>query len=367
MRRKIEQFTFGKFDRIDAFIAAAGSAANRLTPISLRAQPTSNDIPLISMIRSELQYLPKFLNHYRRLGVDRFIFLDTGSTDGSREYLSSQRDVDLWAASGSFREYRPQWLTAAAHAFATDRWFVFVDADEFLVYPDMETRDLHELTTWLEKNHFMRVRGNMIDVYGHNPIAETPLPDGGDIFAAQWWMDGPSSYYLKNDELRGGPRSRVFSHAKSPFQPALQKFPLQRFDSASAIVSVHHPYPFFWNAGPPYVALLHFKFTQSLLGKIENAVREKQYWKDSYEYRVYRSLLKADPQLSLWHIGSRRYEGTATLLDAKVMAGIPWEKSSRSGPSSRLARRHDRDRAHLAGETHFDALRDKYLKFQAGQ
>ena len=42
---------------------------------------------LLAILKNEIYFLPAFLNHYRRLGVQRFVFLDDRSDDGSFEYL----------------------------------------------------------------------------------------------------------------------------------------------------------------------------------------------------------------------------------------------------------------------------------------
>ena len=53
---------------------------------------------LFSMMRNERDLLPLFLDHYRKLGIARFVIVDNDSSDGSHEWLIDQPDVELYPA-----------------------------------------------------------------------------------------------------------------------------------------------------------------------------------------------------------------------------------------------------------------------------
>ena len=40
-----------------------------------------------------MYFLPAFLDHYRHIGIEQFIFLDDQSDDGTNDYLLEQRDI----------------------------------------------------------------------------------------------------------------------------------------------------------------------------------------------------------------------------------------------------------------------------------
>lgn len=54
-----------------------------------------NDFPLIFLCHDGRRFLPSFLAHYRKLGVTRFLCVDDQSSDGSRDFLLAEDDVDV--------------------------------------------------------------------------------------------------------------------------------------------------------------------------------------------------------------------------------------------------------------------------------
>ena len=111
-----------------------------------------DDILIFSTVRNERIRLPFFLDYYRKLGVNHFLFVDNGSDDGTREYLESQADVSLWTTSHSYKraKFGIDWLNALQLRYGIGHWNLVVDVDEFLVYPFCDSRPLRALTDWLD-------------------------------------------------------------------------------------------------------------------------------------------------------------------------------------------------------------------------
>ena len=162
----------------------------------------------------------------------------------------------------------------------------------------------------------------MIDLDGEGSIRKTPWPSGDPLKAA-WYFD-TASYKMRNGELLGGPRSRVFSTEAEPFRNSPGKYPLARFDAASGLINIHYPYPYHFNGGAPLAAMLHLKFTLDFVALVDRAVTEKQFWKDAKEYRVYRDALGKAPDLTLYNAESRRYAGPGSLIAAGLIKPIEW-------------------------------------------
>ena len=127
-------------------------ARRRLKPLAdLTNLIRDSDILLFVTIRNEASRLPEFLVHYRKLGIGHFLIVDNNSNDGSIAYLLKQPDVSLWRCRDSYRDARfgMDWVGALLMRHGHGRWCVTVDADELLIYPDWERRDLAQLTNSL--------------------------------------------------------------------------------------------------------------------------------------------------------------------------------------------------------------------------
>lgn len=105
---------------------------------------------LFSVFRDEIYFAPAFFAHYRALGVEQFLILDDGSTDGTRDFLAAQPDCVLLASDLSYgqpivfvdhagRRTRQRagifFKMAIPQAFLSGDYVIYVDADEFLFLP----------------------------------------------------------------------------------------------------------------------------------------------------------------------------------------------------------------------------------------
>jgi len=111
-----------------------------------------HDILAFVTLRNERVRLPYFLDYYRDLGVQHFLMVDNGSSDGSADYLRRQDDVSLWRTNAGYKKARfgMDWLGWLLMRYGNGHWCLTVDPDEFLVYPHCDTRPLSALTSWLD-------------------------------------------------------------------------------------------------------------------------------------------------------------------------------------------------------------------------
>jgi hypothetical protein len=175
------------------------------------------------------------------------------------------------------------------------------DPDEFIVYPNMETRDLRDLTEYLSsirQDSFFTV---MIDMYGESPVSETLYQPGTDPLNACPYFDksGYSKQYnpdMRNLYVQGGVRQRIFAKDTPESAPALNKLPLIKWKWNYAYVSsMHMALPRRLNRcvddRKTTGALLHYKFISQLNDKVKEELVAKQHYNDSAEYKQYGNVI----------------------------------------------------------------------------
>jgi hypothetical protein len=279
--------------------------------------------------RDEQLRLPAFLDHYRRLGVDRFAVVDNGSRDSSREILLSAPDVDLYehGQSGAFAVAQLTWYQQLFDRYGSHRWYVVADVDELLVYSGMESRDLHHAASALRGRGCLGMTAHMIDMYPDGPLDShryrpgQALPDACPLFDATgyWWReDGPWI-----GQLRGGARSRLFGNPHR-----CEKLPFFRHTVWFAHESPHYAVAYGYRP-PAEGALLHFKLMHDFRDRVEVAIALGTHSNSSLYYRVIGNQLTAMSVVDPRFAGSRRYEGPQSLIDAGLLRPFTWSSPVR--------------------------------------
>ncbi len=298
------------------------SCVNRTDTIS------RNGILCFSTIRNERQRLPFFLAHYRRLGVAHFFIVDNGSDDGTVEYLTKQPDVSFWKSNESYKATRfgVDWLTYLQMRYGHGHWCLTADADEILRFAYDDTRDLCDLTNWLDTHGHRAFGVLMLDMYPKGPIGLQSYEAGQDPFQTLDWFDanGYTWEYLPRYEhvsIRGGPRRRVFFQERPEHAPHLHKIPLVRWSRRYAYVSSTHivlPTQLNWvfdvRDELPTGVFLHSKFLDQVIEKSNEEKQRREHFTHSERYDTYYDQILANPDL--WDISSKQYDGSWEQLES---------------------------------------------------
>jgi hypothetical protein len=288
-------------------------------------------------VRNEIVRLPYFLDHYRRLGVDHFLFVDNGSDDGTAEYLAQQPDVSVWTTTQSYRlaRFGMDWLGWLQWQYGNGHWCLTVDADELLIYPDHETRDLRALTAWLDGQGHASFGALMLDLYPKGPLEGAPYLPGDDPTETLAWFDADNyrhqvHHYYGNLWIQGGVRDRVFFANEPARAPTLNKTPLVRWSWRYAYVSsthqilptrLHDVFDFEGNSKASGV-LLHTKFLPMIGAKSVEELERRQHFQNTALYQDYHQHLTENPDF--WYEGSCRYNGDAQLVALGLMSKGRW-------------------------------------------
>lgn len=280
------------------------------------------DLPLMFVTHNDMALLPYFLRHYRALGVTRFICVDDVSTDGAREYLATQPDVDLWTSPIRYGEARRgrNWREALFAHYGYDRWYVNVDSDEFLIYDGYQTRPLPELISVLKNAKAMRLAAPMIDMYP-GPGGCEPDEENGTPWQFSNCFDA-DGYAVKLDKraisLKGGPRRRCFGENNE-----MMKYPLLYWDRSCFFgASAHQPLPYERNFITVFGVLLHIKFFTDYRSKIREAATEKQHYNGAEHYQAMMDELDRSGYLSFVHDRSVQFRDAQQMIDLGLMTKI---------------------------------------------
>lgn len=191
-----------------------------------------NDIVLVSVFDRKPVYLDHFLDYYRKLGVGHFLLLQTYAGSALADASRDMADVSVFSQrfgrinkSAYFRA-----KNALLQRYGRDHLCVIVDCDEYLVYPKMETRSLHDLGDMLKNERRLALMCVAIDRYNEDPISSESYGRTGDPFEICPYMDRDHYFEINLTdevaEVRGGV-TRVISQGATPDRlPVLNRLPV---------------------------------------------------------------------------------------------------------------------------------------------
>jgi hypothetical protein len=270
-----------------------------------------NDIPVIVVAQNEYRLVAPFLEHYRQLGITRFLWLDDSSSDGSREFLATQRDVDVWTSNVGYASARRGrlWREMIVDVYGRNRWYVMVDADEFLIYKNCEAVKLAEVTRTLQSKGVKHLFAPMIDLYPSGKIENAIYQGEGmpwevaGMFDVEGYRVAPVS---RGWHMEGGIRCQL---SKSP--PLLTKYPVVYWDAKTNLnTSIHFPAPYYRNLSPAMGALLHFKFFSDFRSSFNRIVESGSHFDGGSFYKGILDGLKQTGQTELQGDRSINFEGS---------------------------------------------------------
>lgn len=291
---------------------------------------------LLAILRNEMYFLPAFLAHYRGLGVERFVFLDDRSDDGSFEYLVQQPDTVVVHSdfnfghkvklpptiSGPVKDSRIEflWRSILHGSFAPDRWALQLDLDEFIHLPQGMT--FPDLAAQLDEEGTRALWAVMLDVYPKDiaTFTENERSSRLDI-SASWYFDGERHLRLR----QGRPPKLVYPGARARLY---QEYGVDRLYSILGIKKrsvveqlsrnlglgrrllrynvISKPALLKWRDDSYFITphntnlpastryllpIQHFRFSGSLGQKVRMALQDNSHFLDSSDYRLLMELL----------------------------------------------------------------------------
>jgi hypothetical protein len=270
---------------------------------------TPRDMPVIVVTHNNMRLIRAFLTHYRSLGVTRFLMVDDVSSDGTAELLAQQPDVDLYISNVRYRDAcrGRLWRQKLVKKYGKQRWYLYVDPDEFLVYPGQQS-GLLALVSKLEAAGIYHMPAPMLDMYPPGRVRDA-FYDGADgtmpwNVASMYDGDG---YTLTGDErswkITGGVRKRAFG-----VDAQLIKYPLVYWGSSTNLnKNIHSPAPYWRNFHAPMGMLLHFKFFSDYQNDFQTVIKNAQHFNGGVLYQQILDGVAEPDELALEGKSSARF------------------------------------------------------------
>jgi len=335
-------------------------------------QSFEDKIVVFSVMRNERFRIEAWIAHYRNVGIHQFFIIDNGSSDGTYEFLLNQHDVVVEKTQASFRDskFGIEWLNSFRKIIGPDKWVLFADADELLVYEGWLERPITEIIAKAEAHGCNAFFGFMLDMYPDGPLDSSPSERCTNLFSIAPCFDSDyefkflpkkpwSSTGLNYLTVIGGPRIRFLSTmeheravswldlfireqtdriahwAPAPFiaaivrclpkwMPALNKTPLARGGTEFQYFNNHG------GGGAKYykqnVVLCHFKFLHDFDSRVRVEVARKEHYRNAGEYVMYADLIKKYGCLDLRYPGTQRFVSSEQLVKLGLIREMAWTR-----------------------------------------
>lgn len=256
---------------------------------------------MICVIKNDLKKIEHFMNHYRKLGVEVFVFLDNSSTDGTTEYLCRQKDTIVYSSSQEYSSARRvAWINRLLAIYGENRWCLVVDSDELVDFIGSERYGFSDIVKYAIDNSYQRLEGFMLDMYSEKELFD--MEEDSFINTMNWF--DKDTYILSRKEqgivIQGGPRTRIFRRNNKQM---LSKYPLYYFDEEAFVASSHYMVPL--KAKKEDIicfAIRHYKFMDGKdLEKVKEAVEKENYAGNSADYKLYLSMINRKGSINFYN------------------------------------------------------------------
>lgn len=313
-------------------------------------------LTLFSIFKDEVYFCAAFFDHYRSIGVEQFLILDDGSSDGTSDFLTAQKDCVVLKSSLNFgqvvrfnnigRERDCVYASANSklkclipHVFLNGRFGLYVDADEFLILPP-GVDCLSEIIAQMEQRNELCIAGPMVDFFPcnltvslHEPspprtlrelLQDNPFFDTSPLIKideegiiqsiGEFKSTKMFRKYLLSSVIKSSPEGRKDLWLKYTYKTPILKHLRESYRYGAHSVNV----PVSPNIVLP---LAHFTFTENLSFKVERAIAWRAHADDAAKYFAFRDLIDeitcGNAELTDNH--SREFHSVKDLLDCGLM------------------------------------------------
>lgn len=129
-------------------------------------RPRKNgELTLYSVIKNDAIFLNKWYEHYKSIGVERFIIIDDNSDICTSEILNFDDVYVFRPRVGNFKLFKTFWIKTLCSTYQDpDTWVITVDSDEFIDTSGTESNRLQKMISTLDDRNIDYCGGILIDM-----------------------------------------------------------------------------------------------------------------------------------------------------------------------------------------------------------
>jgi hypothetical protein len=287
------------------------------------------EVVLIALVRNGSYYLDAFFRHYRAMGVQHFVFIDNGSTDGTIDRISREKGTVIDQCKLPLAGYEDLIRQYPANIYGQDRWCLYVDMDEIFDFEGRTSVGIKGLTGYLEAHGFTAMVAQMLEMFPKAPLSEVAdLPFKQALLEFMYFdlsavekidyhsKDIGFSALLKENTVAspeinfcfGGVRGKVFGE-----NCCLTKHPL--VFNGPEVTPAPHPHLSTGVACADVTGVIkHYKFANNPIGrdKASQARGDVAHGEDAARAKV----MTATPDVTLFSLDARRWNRVELLYRA---------------------------------------------------
>lgn len=304
-----------------------------------RPRADDRSLLVLCVLRNAIHWLPTFLRHYRELGARHFVFLDNGSTDGTRGLLRRQDDVSLFRTDLPFSAYGivlKRWLV---RRFGRGGWSLVADADELFDYPWSGRLSLRDFLGYLNHRGYDAVSVHNLEMISDEPLSEIQGRKEEDLRPLYPWYDVSDirerrdKYYLAMNRL-GGRTERHAMHTGGVRESGfgwsgsmLTKQALLRYRGEMDLFPFDGHFVTGARIADVTALFRHYKFVGCFFRHVREEVQREEHWGDAQIFKRYARVLREEPDLRLTGPDARLYGRAEDLLeDGFLIASEPFRR-----------------------------------------
>jgi hypothetical protein len=322
-------YGLGQYNLFSSF----GKAKIKVVRMNNDENNRNNPIVILA-VKNDKNRIKMLVEHYRKLGIKKFAFLDNGSTDGTYEWLCKQKDIDLFTSTDQYSSFTKEaWINRIVSYYGFCRWYILTDSDELVVYNDMEIHPLIDVVKFAENKGTERLKAITLDMYADTVLFKA-FEDEKSIAEKYCWMDS-DSYTARSRivgdknimSIVGGPRFRVMG-----VTPTLMKYPLIYFSEGTVSSNAHLQFPYSGiNNDDCYLGILHYKFLEDDKITYMKRVQANSGFssgvslKNGGYYRKYMDCIEKDSNITFMYSGSIKFDSSKALEKISLISKITFE------------------------------------------